>query len=730
MTSDLLASTADLTAPTTRPVIRPVDRRPLRAIIAGAGYIAEYHLAILKENPAVDVVGLCDPHGERRQQFQARWSIPHSAPRLSELVRKVQADAVHVLTPPQTHVGVVTEALELGLHVLGEKPLTLSLADTDALDALAASRGLRLDANHNAIWHPQFLRLKADIAAKRLGAVQHVVAIQNVPLAQLTAGAHGHWMFREPRNVLFEQGPHPLSQICDLLGAVASCDVLCTGVRTLRTGTSFYDNWQISLESADATAQLFMAFAGSFPYWQLHVIGQDASARLDLLANTYVLDRVTPSVPPVDACRRGVDRGWSEASGAARQLARYVGATLRFTGRRDPYYVSMKGAIDAFYQRLAGGSAGLSMPVDRHVSAAMDLIAEAMPRKLAERASMAAPGIVTSAGAADVLVIGSTGFIGQHLVQALAESGSTVRVMARTPSALPDAVRSAASSVAEGDVRDQEAVTRAVQGCRRVVHLVAGAPEGWEEYQRLYLDGTKHVAEACLAHGVEQLQFASSIAALYLGEPGVVVTNDTPPDDQLDNRCDYAKAKALCERMLLDLHRTRGLPVVIVRPAIVVGAGGPPEHLGVGHWPSPTRCLSWGTADHPLPFVLASDVAAAMTSALKLTGLEGRAFNLAGDVLLRASEYVSALAGISGRDVRLVPRSLAGWWALEHFGWAVKAVGRKANNSALSWRELRYRTGASGLDCSDTKRTLGWTPETDRQRFIELGIRAAVRSRT
>jgi nucleoside-diphosphate-sugar epimerase len=170
--------------------------------------------------------------------------------------------------------------------------------------------------------------------------------------------------------------------------------------------------------------------------------------------------------------------------------------------------------------------------------------------------------------------------------------------------------------------------------------------------------------------------------------------------------------------------------VVIVRPAIVVGAGGPPEHLGVGHWASPTRCISWGSADHPLPFVLASDVAAAMVRALKRSDLAGRAFNLAGDVPLRASEYVAALAAISGRDVQLVPRTLAGWWALEHFGWAVKAVGRKANNSALSWRELRYRSGASRLDCTDSKQTLGWAPEADRDAFVEAGIRAAVKART
>ncbi len=722
MTTDSAIATVPAVVPVPR---ASVSGRTVRTLVAGAGYIADYHLAILRELPGVEVVGLSDPHVDRLASFAARWAIPHRATSLEALSQQVQADVVHVLTPPQTHKAVVAEAIGLGLHVLGEKPFVLSVADDEELVRLAEARGVRLDANHNAAWHPQFLRLRADLDGRRLGAIQHVVAIQNVPLAQLAAGAHGHWMFREPSNVLYEQGPHPLSQICDLLGAVERTSTTLTGTRTLRTGSTFHDTWQISLGCQRGTAQLYMEFDGAFPYWQLHVIGQDATARIDLLANTYVLDRATPSVPPIDAARRGIARGWAELDGSVRQMVRYVASTLKLTPRKDPYYVSMKNSIAAFYERLGDPARPLTLALDRQVASALDRIAADVPP--APRQSLRhVPTLATAGAHHDVLVIGATGFIGQHLIAALGASGASLRVLARTPSALPEAVRHHASAIIEGDVRDRQAVAGAVAGCRRVIHLVAGAPEGWADYERLYLDGTRLVADACLAEGVEQLQFASSIAALYLGSPGVVVTNDTPPDDQPDNRCDYAKAKILCERLLLDLHRTKGLPVVIVRPGIVVGAGGPPQHLGVGHWASPTRCISWGTADYALPFVLASDVATAMAAIAGRDGLAGRAFNLAGDVRLTGSEYVTTLATLARRDIRLRPRSLAGWWALEHFGWAVKAVGRKANNSALSWRELTYRTGASTLDCSGTKRDLGWQPVADRDRFVDLGIRAAV----
>src|SRR5260370_22074124 len=82
----------------------------------------------------------------------------------------------------------------------------------------------------------------------------------------------------------------------------------------------------------------------------------------------------------------------------------------------------------------------------------------------------------------------------------------------------------------------------------------------------------------------------------------------------------------------MEMHDRSGLPVVILRPGIVVGRGGVLCHAGIGAWRSSTCCTIVGKGSHPLAFVLVEDVAAAFFAAMDAPDVEGRTFNLAGDV--------------------------------------------------------------------------------------------------
>lgn len=727
---------SDATAPDPRAAgPRRAGTGPTSVAIAGAGYIADYHVEILKELGSVAVVGVCDPDRGRREALCRRWGIPHAAGSLEELFRDQRPEVVHVLVPPPFHFEVAERALAEGLHVFLEKPMALRAAECDRLLDLARTGGRRLGVNHNAAHHPLYRRLRADIDRRRLGRIEHVVSVNNLPLAQLAAGDHDHWMFRRPENVLFEQGCHPLSQVCDLLGAVRRAATTGADERRLRTGAIFPAAWQLDLTCERGTAQVFLSFGRSFPEAWLHVLGQDGAARIDLINDVYVLDRRTRYVDPLDVPLRVLGHAGQGAWCGVRRLAAYGLSTLRLTGRSDSYYRGMRDSIAAFHRSLApGGPEDGSAALGRRVIAALERAVAAWEGPEDRGPEAAAGPAIGGAPAAhdgdrrdgEVLVLGGTGFIGRRLVPALLAAGHPVRLMARRPALVAAAVGAGGLSVCAGDVRNADDVDRAVAGCRTVIHLVAGAPANWPEFEDLFVAGTRHVAEACLRRGVSRLVFASTIAVYDLGRRGATVTEATPLDDRPERRNLYTRAKIACERLLMDLHRTRGLPVTIVRPGVVVGAGGPAQHLGVGHWPSATHCITWGGGTDPIPFVLVDDVVAALVAAVDRPGLEGRSFNLAGDVWLTAREYLAALRALSGRDIRVHRQAIAQWMAVDLIKWAIKAVAGKPGNDFPSYRDLASRRSAAQLDCAAAKQALGWAPVADRERFIDLGIRRAL----
>src|SRR2546426_1648849 len=262
--------------------------------IVGTGFIADYHLRALRSADGIAVTGCCDIDHRRAKAFADRWQLERWTSDLDEFLEHGRYDVIHVTVPPDRHSEVAERALKSGCHVYLEKPMGIERAQCTRINSLANSEGLVVGVNHNAVYHPLMQRLRRDLQDGALVDLNHVVYLQSGPLGQLDKGLYSHWMFRSPRNIVFEQACHPVSQVISLLGDPLNIEAQIDGKRILGYGQVFYDRWQALAAFETGTAYFHLSFGSQyFLQSRLILTGRDSVILVDLLNGLYLVQRKT-----------------------------------------------------------------------------------------------------------------------------------------------------------------------------------------------------------------------------------------------------------------------------------------------------------------------------------------------------------------------------------------------------------------------------------------------------
>ncbi len=695
-----------------------------RVCLVGAGNIAQTHAEVLAALPGRPVTAVVDANEAVASKFAERWRIPNVFTSVTAAIAADAFDCAHVLVPPPLHRDVAEPLLDAGKATLIEKPMATTLQDCEALATVASRSGAVLAVNQNYVYTRAFTRLKRIVETRRLGRLLGLQAVYSMPLRQLQARQFGNWMFREAGNILLEQAVHPLSQIAALIGPFDEISASAGRPIAIAPGRLFFPETAITLRSATACAQLQFAVGRSFPVQTMIAICEDGAVTADLVADKVVVQSRTRWVEPLDQLASGLRLALEQAAESAAAFGRYTLAMARIGPRSDPFFVGMRGSIAAFHASLDGAARPFC---DASFGTSLVGACEAIARSAfasVPTPSLSVPAIVSerSDGPVDVALLGGTGFIGTATVKALTEAGLAVAVAARSIECLPETFQQRRVRLVRADTRRRADVERAIADAPIVINLAhGGGGANRREIEEAVVGSARTVAQACLDLGTKRLVHVGSIAALYLGDPRHVVTGNTQIDPLPDRRADYARAKALADTMLLDLHASRNLPVCIIRPGVVVGEGASPFHSGIGSYNNEQHCLGWNAGRNPLPFVLVEDVAAALCATVTAPGIEGKCYNLVGDVRLTAREYIRELAEAMQRPLRFHPQSVLKLFLIEMQKWLIKtAVGRSV--PLPSMRDLRSRGLNAQFDCTDAKRDLGWSPVADRAAFIARAI--------
>ncbi len=144
----------------------------LRIGLIGAGHFGRFHALKVKAAPRAVLAGLHDPEKARAEALARETGAPAMA--LEPLL--ASCDALIIAAPAEAHFALAEAALKAGRHVLVEKPIAATLVQADALDALAAARGLVLQVGHLVRYSAEYRAV-----AERMGRPLYIEATRIAP---------------------------------------------------------------------------------------------------------------------------------------------------------------------------------------------------------------------------------------------------------------------------------------------------------------------------------------------------------------------------------------------------------------------------------------------------------------------------------------------------------------------------------------------------------------------
>ena len=306
-----------------------------------------------------------------------------------------------------------------------------------------------------------------------------------------------------------------------------------------------------------------------------------------------------------------------------------------------------------------------------------------------------------------VLVIGGLGFIGVNLTAQLNKAGAKTTILTRDRRSHAEQVAEferVGIAIHEGDIRDREAVPRAVSGQQVVFNLsgqsgaVRSMEDPWGDLD-VNCRGNLVLLEALREHNRDaKVVFAGS--RLQYGHPEHVPVSEDAPQEAL---CLHAIHKQTVEKYLALYHRLFGLRYTVARITNPYGPGQPAGRTAYGvinrliHLALSDRTLTiYGEGRQLRDYVHVDDTVGALLTMAVSDRADGRAYNVG-----------------SGQGTRLVDLAeavvqIAGGGRVEHVAWPALAE--------------QVETGDFVADISRIERELGWRPTIALREGLERTV--------
>ena len=165
----------------------------MRGVMIGAGFFAQFQAEAWKhlegrlpsrpvkhaENtaagmPPLLLAAIADPVPGKAREFAAKFGIARAYESVEAMLDAEKPDFVDIVTRPDTHLPLTRLAAQRGIHVICQKPMAPTVAESIAMCEACEAAGVRLLIHENWRWQPWYREAHRRIAAGELGALKHL----------------------------------------------------------------------------------------------------------------------------------------------------------------------------------------------------------------------------------------------------------------------------------------------------------------------------------------------------------------------------------------------------------------------------------------------------------------------------------------------------------------------------------------------------------------------------
>lgn len=319
----------------------------------GLGAVSFEHIEKLRRLPDVEIVALCDVSETLTRAVAERFGVGSVYTDYGRLLEETRPDAIHVLTPPQTHAALVLRAIDAGAHVLVEKPAAPTWDEyVEMRDAAVRSDRLLVE-NYNWLFMDVVQRV---VDEHRNGGLGEVVSVE-VSFGGVMGDGSGpladrdlvHFAHELPGGALQNFASHPVSIA---LAFMAGCRGVGAARRTFAQESLGHDEL-LALLAGERSCGVVSVTSQTQPgAFTLSVRGTAATAEVDLYNGRVYFDRSGPATAKLT---NGVRHGFSYIAGTVELVGRVLTSTL-------DHYQGLERLLSGFYRAIAnGGSPPVSL---------------------------------------------------------------------------------------------------------------------------------------------------------------------------------------------------------------------------------------------------------------------------------------------------------------------------------------------------------------------------------